>query len=258
MVGASGSAQAQSYDWTGIYFGGYAGRAWGQSQIVTTSDCDQTFGFFSYYCSGGGGLANAARVDAAGTGIVSDKTPIYGMQVGVNLELRPFVIGLEADYGTFNLSGFLTGSDNYTDTFGIVSSADIFTLTHAFDTDWLATLRGRAGISTDRLFGAHDRLFIYATGGRAMTDIDYTFTFSDTLGAVGSAYLKRRLYGWVWGGGLEYKLTDRWSVKAEYLRLEFGSFCTSAIIVTGPYSQGIGTCADLSADMARVGINFKL
>ncbi len=60
--------------------------------------------------------------------------------------------------------------------------------------DSLESIRGRVGI-------AFDRFLVYGTGGAGFQD------FSDL--------------GWVAGGGLEYAVTDNWSVGVEYLHYDF-------------------------------------
>jgi outer membrane immunogenic protein len=101
------------------------------------------------------------------------------------------------------------------------------------DLRWFSTVRGRLGVS-------FDRLLIYGTGGLAVgrlkssTSVSFgtdqfflpgfTFVGSDTLTRI----------GWAAGVGAEWAITDNWSVKAEYLHLDFGSFsylspCTNAV-----------------------------
>ena len=104
----------------------------------------------------------------------------------------------------------------------------------------------------------HDSLWIYATGGLAMTDLHVSFNFSDAEGDTGNGSASRTLLGYAIGAGLEYKLDSRWSVKAEYLHIGFGHVCASGFISGFGYANGISTCADLTADLARLGLNYKL
>ena len=141
--------------------------------------------------------------------------------------------------------------------FGFTSMGTPYTIGTGFSTNWLATARPRFGWTTDKLFGEHDPLLIYATGGLALTDLHMSFNVRDANDAAASASASKTLAGWAMGGGLEYQLNARWSVKAEYLHLGFGNVCASGIFGSG-YSQGIGVCTDLSADIARIGINYRL
>lgn len=64
--------------------------------------------------------------------------------------------------------------------------------------------------------------------------------------------------GWVLGAGLEWALTNRWTVKAEYLHVDFGTLTVSGVITNdGGYSQGISTTADLTGDIVRLGVNYR-
>lgn len=73
--------------------------------------------------------------------------------------------------------------------------------------DWGST----DAVGTARLRGgfAFDRFLAYATGGVALQD------FNDV--------------GWVAGGGLEYALTDAWTIGAEFLHYDFGNDSSNVI-----------------------------
>jgi outer membrane immunogenic protein len=81
--------------------------------------------------------------------------------------------------------------------------------TPACDTklDWLSTVRGRGG------YVFTGRFLAFATGGLALTSAHITqpsnFDFRETE------------VGWTVGGGLEAMTIPHWSVKAEYLYLDF-------------------------------------
>ena len=77
--------------------------------------------------------------------------------------------------------------------------------------------------------------------------------------AAGTA--SKTMAGWALGGGLEWMMDKRWSLKGEYLYVDFGKVTAPAVIgfpASGPaYAQGLSTTADLTAHIARLGINFK-
>lgn len=63
---------------------------------------------------------------------------------------------------------------------------------------------------------------------------------------------------WTIGGGGEWLLNDRWSIKGEYLYVDFGSTnMPVALSNTEDYRQTMWVDADLSAQVARVGINYR-
>ena len=95
---------------------------------------------------------------------------------------------------------------------------------------------------------AIDNSLIYATGGLAVAQIKaYDAGFSSTAGQSGSA---TRL-GWTVGAGVEQKLDAHWSVKAEYL---YTSFARATYF---PLSGFLPEKVDLSANIVRVGVNYK-
>ena len=104
----------------------------------------------------------------------------------------------------------------------------------------------------------------YVTGGLALTRLGVSNSFSDNVplgaGTAGSANASATKAGWVVGGGLEYALIKNWSIKAEYLFMDFGKVTATGTIINtaGPgYAQGISTSSDLTAQVARVGVNYK-
>src|SRR5262249_12294712 len=101
-----------------------------------------------------------------------------------------------------------------------------FVITSSATADWVAMIRGRVG------FAANNWLF-YATGGAAFTDLKGNFTFTDNCNAVptcstGNPSANEALslssntkVGWTVGGGFEYAIGNGWSIKGEYLYLQF-------------------------------------
>ncbi len=62
--------------------------------------------------------------------------------------------------------------------------------------------------------------------------------------------------GWTIGGGGEWQLSGDWSIKAEYLYVDLGSMTVSVPTSnTAAFTQTIKVDADLTAHMARVGLN---
>jgi outer membrane immunogenic protein len=122
---------------------------------------------------------------------------------------------------------------------------------------WLATLRARLGYTVT------PELLLYVTGGIAFTDLKFASGYSDNAIDVtfpgGTGFGKSGVaVGWTLGGGGEWLLDGPWSIKAEYLYLDFGS--TSVAVPTSntlAYTQTIHVDADLSAQVARVGINYR-
>lgn len=99
--------------------------------------------------------------------------------------------------------------------------------------DWLATARGRAGLT-------FDRLFIFASGGVAAAGVESQIENTTDF------QISETSVGWTVGGGAEYAFSDRWSAKLEYLHVDLGD--------TDAAANGFFTTNEL--DIVRGGINF--
>mgnify|MGYP001766211997 CR=1 FL=1 len=114
-----------------------------------------------------------------------------GLYGGLNTNVGQNVIaGVEAD---LNISG---------QTASRVVGGNLY----RYSSDWNATIRPRIGIGFDRVMP-------YATAGLAFSD--------DTLKALGSSSSNVKI-GYAAGAGVEGQVTDRISVKGEYVHLGFG------------------------------------
>ena len=146
---------------------------------------------------------------------------IAGAQIGYNWKLAGFLVGLESDISFSAIEG-----DAF---FGAKSVSS--------ELDWMATLRARAGALVT------DHVLIYGTGGVAWGDWKDSFqsnSFSDVE------------TGWTAGGGVETKVTEWVSLKAEYLYVDFGdeTHAFAAPSATVKFDHQIHT--------VRVGLNVKL
>lgn len=252
------------FSWTGFYAGLNLGGAWGRSDVATNPNCGAVLpaGFFTYFCGPGFGQANAAAVAAAGSGSINSSGITGGAQVGYNLQSGNVVYGVEADAEAFRLMGSRQGGGTFPVFTGVFPVGTPFTMTSSVSTNWLVTVRGRVG-------WAFGDVLAYATGGLAVTDLSVNNTYVENVagpntgsGAWGSSATK---LGWTVGGGFEWAWSRNWSAKAEYLYLDFGSVTASGMIVNpaggagnpNGYANAISTSTDLTAHIARAGVNFR-
>ncbi len=241
-------AAPEVWNWTGFYIGGNAGGIINNSSY----ELDPT-GCFLTGCGVGGIAANANRTfsnklnKAAFTG---------GGQIGYNWQTGSFVWGLETD---FNYSG-INESDTLTNvlTGPLVGGVANTTVTQRLD--WFGTFRGRLG------FTPAPPWLLYVTGGLAYghinsgTNVLFPITCCGGDNYVGSASTTR--VGWTVGGGLEWMLARNWSVKAEYLYVDLGSFsyadpCVTPGAVCGAPFPTYSTSVTTREHIARVGLNYK-
>jgi outer membrane immunogenic protein len=76
-----------------------------------------------------------------------------------------------------------------------------------------------------------------------------------------SGSLSKMLTGYAAGGGVEAGLWANWTVKAEYLYVNFGKASISSANLldpfVGPFPQNVFThSSDLSASLVRLGVNY--
>ncbi|HWK38044.1 MAG TPA: outer membrane beta-barrel protein, partial [Hyphomicrobium sp.] len=82
---------------------------------------------------------------------------------------------------------------------------------------------------------------------------------TNAIAARGSSSHTSTKAGYTLGGGVEASLWGPWSIKAEYLYVDLGKVSTSGVIVPpiGPSRSPLDTSVDLTANIARVGINYS-
>jgi len=229
---------APVFSWTGCYIGVNGGAAWNHSNVVSTMDPGSHFGL----------PANLAAVDAAGTGSMNKTGFIGGGQAGCNFQTGAFVFGLEGDIDGVSANATLTGTG--------VSTIGPFAVTNSVKTNWLATVRPRAGV-------AFDRSLLYVTGGAAFAGIRYTQAYADTTPefASGASQASQTKTGYAVGVGWEYAFMGNWSAKAEYLYVRFPSISTTTFVADTP-GLGTGTntlhgTASLQSNIFRLGLNYR-
>ncbi len=252
LLGAGAPVHAQSYSWDGIYVGTTIGGAIyepGNNTLSTT--CPPT----GYFCnSTGKGSANAGIVNITWPALSAFT---WSGQAGYNWQYRSVVLGPEVDIGYFNLHSTPHASAAYpvTGILGIPpatksSPATTYTVAESLSTDGLVMLRGRIGWAPEA-----PTLF-YVNFGLAFTELRVGNSFADTNGASGAASGSSTI-GWTAGVGAELAVTHAWTIKVEYVYLDFGTTTATGNITHGGFSNGLTSTVDLSTNIFRAGVNFR-
>jgi len=255
----SAPAAAMPYNWTGFYVGGNVGASWANSDVTSNlipgAVVPGSAG--SLFTTAG----NIALINALGTGSLSGSCRFTGGgQIGFNWQFAPsWLVGIEADFNSFNEKLSLSATGTTANIFGPAPA----TVTNTLSTNWLVTVRGRIGLT-------FDRLLLYVTGGAAFTDLNYSQIYSDGVSAAngtgaGSSSIKSTKTGWTIGGGGEWALGDKWSIKAEYLYVQFDGLSTTTLLTAQQtaapfnlFSQNLtGATGDLDVHIARIGLNYR-
>jgi outer membrane immunogenic protein len=230
-----------AYSWTGFYIGGNAGAAWGSFDPTTTT-LNPPAGYFT--------ASSVPAIDAAGAQSIKPAGFTGGFEAGYNWQAGHGLIGIEGDIEALSLRG----SANSGPVLYPCCAPSTFTGTANASTSWLATARGRIGL-------AADNWLFFVTGGAAFTTLKGNFTFADTFGpATESGSISSAKTGWTLGGGVEAGLSPNWSVKAEYLYVDFGtvSVTSNNLMTPAPVpAQTFTHSIDLKASIARAGLNYR-
>ena len=151
-----------------------------------------------------------------------------GGQVGYNFQSGSLVYGVETDFQGAAIGSSVSGY-----------SADDKAFTSRENIDWFGTVRGRVGYA----FGP---ALLYGTGGFAYGNVNQRASLgSDVFGS------STTQTGYTVGGGIEYKFTPNWSLKAEYQYIDLGSekLGDNLGAVTNPL--------DTSLQTVRAGLNYR-
>jgi outer membrane immunogenic protein len=254
------------WTWTGVYAGVNGGWSWGRADTAYAQS-SQTIGTITTTTLGGAVLGVTTIAGPVVTTALADNARmdgwLGGIQVGHNWQFNQWLVGLEGDFQLTDQRGGSTFCDIAG--CGIGSSV----ATTDFHLDWFGTIRGRAGWIWD------NRLLLYATGGLAVGHVSADYNLAVNGLAPNASFRSRDVqFGYVGGGGGEYRFTPRWSFKVEYLYMDLGSvdaaLSTSATsppliftvgdqrliaVATSTYNALFNT--ELTDHVVRGGINYR-
>ncbi len=235
---AEDTISKSSYDWTGVYVGGFVGGAAGTS--TSTQGALDTNGNGTFDTNNSYGYDTKASFIGGGT-------VGYNWQIGKT----PYLVGLEGEYGYLDMNGSSTDSNNNLSSY--VSTKNNLNIGGSYG----------YGVVGGRIGYALDRTLFYIKSGAVFTNtqarwngaccVTTDLTTSSTSNSVGYAI----------GGGVEYALPFIWSknisIKTEYLYLginrtqagvsSFSNDPSGALFTTTNTINGIST--------AKIGVNYK-
>jgi outer membrane immunogenic protein len=228
------------FTWTGFYLGGNAGYGWGNAD----TDFDP--------------LPNPVTFASLRPTTLSPDPGgfIGGGQLGYNYQWKWLVLGAETDFQGSDIEGHETDSPIIQNNGTPFPNAGSFLFAHE-RIQWLGTVRGRIG------FAPVCRLLIYGTGGFAYGNIDYSANtnFGNPPRSTYPVEFTDTRTGWTAGGGLEYALSNHWTVRAEYLHYDLGDASRTQNQLTAGVPQGppffVHYNFDTSGEIVRAGFNFK-
>jgi outer membrane immunogenic protein len=222
--------------WTGFYVGANVGWAGAADTIVNTGNY-----------TGAGGFSTLLTVGAIPGALTMTNTGfIGGGQIGYNWQVWPsWVLGVEADFQGVDAKG-----SNALTFLGSPAFASI-TTAYSRELDSLGTLRGRFG------YLWFPSLLFYGTGGLAVgqNKIGAAAT-CPTCQAAGST--SNTSAGWSLGAGAEWRFAPAWSVRAEYLYVDFGLHSNTISYTYAGNATTLTSTIRERDNIVRFGVNYML
>ena len=151
------------------------------------------------------GLASIGGVPLS-AGSASPKGIVGGAHVGYNFSTQ------SRGFGNFGGGGLVFGVEGDVDGSNYKSNYLLGAVNDSTRQNIQGSARGRIGY-------AFDRVLVYGTGGVAFGDLSNQYT----LGVLNYSQPHTRV-GYTVGGGLEYAISNNWSLRGEYRYTNFGTF----------------------------------
>lgn len=206
------------------------------NSMFSAQSLSQRWSGFYFGTSIGGGWGNSSTFyDRAGDDhpsieTISPNGYLASISAGYNYQMNNnIVVGIEGDLGMMN--------------FQAPDKLDMWD-GHI----WKSKYGGLWGTLRPRVGYSFDNLLVYGTAGAAFMQTNEIILGDND--ATQNTYNDNIHTGWVFGGGVEYALSDNLSTKIEYLQMQF------------PEHRSYTNNEELygftnSASLVRVGLNFK-
>jgi len=212
--------------WAGLYLGIQGGVARHDGEFA---DINCTFGCSTFKLNDTGGA--------------------FGGHLGYNWQHGGFVYGLEGDFSW-------VGANSRRLWNSCVTCTDTNEFTTLFDVKWLATIRGRAGLT-------FDATLLYITGGPAFGQVSNSAISHFDSGAglaftITSAETETRV-GWTAGFGIEHMFSPNWTGRAEFRYVDLGRTTVTASCTSSFLNCSVPTHGEFSntLTMGLIGLSYK-
>jgi outer membrane immunogenic protein len=208
-----------SVDWSGIYVGAHGG--YGFAEVEGAFDSDES-----------------DREDKILGGDFDLNGILGGAQAGYNHDFGSWVLGAEADFSYLGYSERVEDPDTETPA---TDRVDV-------DVDWVASLRGRAGLKVGTAL-------VYGTAGLAYAQGSWEACDCDGGGNTGIGDVELTPFGFVAGGGIEVLLGDAWTLRGEGLYYGFSEDEDTSDLNGDSGDDDLAGIDDIW--VARVGLNYR-
>ncbi|HEV2046311.1 MAG TPA: outer membrane beta-barrel protein [Chthoniobacterales bacterium] len=196
------------FNWSGFYVGGFGGYKF--AAVNTTLELN---GAWENPILAG----DVNKMEGHAPDNLDTSGAEAGGLLGYNYQWNCWVFGIEADGGYL----WLRNSEDSGTFDNFVHLGEPKSIQTAFRTHYLFTVAPRFGYALGRWLP-------YVTGGLAVGDLDFEQRLHSTVrDPQGLPYrtageVTDTRVGWMVGGGLQYAITDHWSVRAQYQYTDLG------------------------------------
>jgi outer membrane immunogenic protein len=171
-----------------------------------------------------------------------------------NLDPNGALVGLHAGYNYQLENGVVLGAEADI-AYSWAKSDDV----HSINVDRFWTANSKLdlqGTGRLRVGYAFDRFLPYLTAGIAIAR--YEVGTGSTFQGPQAYSFKDTRVGWVIGAGVEYAVTDNWSVRAQYLYASYGSKDNDGIPTQFPTAPKVAAFkTDLATHTVSLGLSYK-
>lgn len=230
-------AQAATVDWTGWYWGGNAGYSKAEIQTKRTITGTGYLGAPDVAA-----IVTKSQFDLDKGGVTA------GFQYGYNQNLGSVVVGAETDFDYSSLSDSASATAVYP-----CCAPSTFTSVASFDQNWLATLRGRVGVTAGPAL-------LFVSAGLAAGSVSVTQGFGDTAAPIALTTQRRSdiLLGWTAGAGLETPAFEDVTLRLEYLYVDLGDVTAGPSPFIPGYPNRLSeTTASVTNQSLRLAVNWQ-
>lgn len=235
-------------DWSGPYIGINAGLGFGTSEhsydegtlapTFTTPPPLAGYPMPNAVFTPGGVIGKHGNFNLNGATV--------GVQAGYNVQIKKVVLGVEAD--------FSTGIDGTTKGPAANPCLASFSDSNGYCTTKIknfGSVRGRIGYTANKAL-------VYATAGYGFAKLNAVRPFTN---------VEQNRSGFVWGGGVEYALSNHLSANIDYTRIDLGNKQTYSSIPLSPpyltytvvaYPNGVPNhFVDAKINSVKIGLNYR-
>lgn len=225
---------ANEFTWNGTYLGANIGYGTNPSMLDITATSD---------------LALTLQVNSAAPISLNLQNAGFlgGGQLGYNWQNQHIVWGAEGDLEYAHIGGA-----------NAVTSLLPLTTTVNQNIRWLGSIRGRIGTL------ASENMLVYVTTGPVWGGITLAFDQRNLTASCASSPVcvsttqHSTELGWTIGGGIEYAVASRMSLKAEYAYVDLGVVGLNAAETSALGEAGYFISTHFSVNTVRLGMNYKM